>query len=158
MTGTLANTTGPSGPFNQDMILAKVDDASGTLTWGFRWINAFPGGTTRSGDLPGEAIAVRNGEAFTAGNNFDTSSPTGPDMESALLLHFDNTGGGVLGIEELGGPSSSGVDNGLGLDFATTGPSNDIVWAGSTTSFDLPINGSYGGGTDGFSARSVVMP
>jgi hypothetical protein len=155
-TGTLNDTNGVSGPLHQDLVEFKADDATGSISsggYGFLWVNQ--SGSGRTGDLAGEGLAVRNGDAYAVGFNFDSSAPPGPDRESAIVLHFGPTGATVAGIGELGG---SGFDNAYGLDFATAS-GTDIFWAGGTTSTDLPVtDGSvYGGGlTDGWASRWIV--
>jgi hypothetical protein len=151
-TGSVNDPDG-SGLLHQDMILFKLDDAHGMPIYFQLW-GRFQG-STRTGDFPGEAIVVRNGEAFTAGFNYDTSQPPGPGRESAVLNHFNSNGSAILGSAEFGG---NGFDNAYGLDFATS-TGTDVVWAGVTTSTDLPVtDGSvYGGGfSDAWASRWVI--
>src|SRR5262249_52428849 len=87
MTGTL--NASALGAVHQDMILAKVKGIGGALRGGYAEALELGGGNGT--DVLGEAIAVRNGEAFPAGRLADFTQP--PGFQNAFILHFDSDGG-----------------------------------------------------------------
>jgi hypothetical protein len=157
LVGTLNSTT--PGPYQTDMIIAKANDADGTLSgqgYGWHWFNTDATGAP-SGDINAMGEQVRNGQQFITGGNFDLAPDPGEPIESAFLFQMSATGAGLTPLW-FGGSSTTNPIIGYGIAFATSS-GTDVFFGGGTTATDLPVtNGStYGGGTqDAFAGRAVI--
>jgi hypothetical protein len=141
LTGTLNDSPSP-GPLGTDLIVSRL---------GFRPVVL---SNQPFGDMAGESVLVRGGDAFVAGYQFDSRNPP-PHLDSAMVLHFDSTLSTTLGRADFGG---NGFDNALGVDFASDS-GTELFAAGVTTSTDLPVTdgSAYGGGSsDAWASRVIV--
>jgi hypothetical protein len=157
MTGAVNDAKTPSTPDHKDLVLAKVDTATGGTGSGYAYYWTVPGG-----DFGGYDLTVDG-----AGDAFVPTSVNGPpsagvvDIDGALV-EFSPTGDTIVGSQRFGNlsPTSATVDRALavsGIDASGT-----IATAGYTESpdFDPLINANqpvYGGGGDGFVA-SLTLP
>jgi hypothetical protein len=171
VTGTLDN--GTAFPMHQDMLVAKIDAATGTITrppagtdYGFFYFNGTidpTGMITHTGDLAGNCIKVKaDGSVYIAGYSFDTDPMNPTKMKAVDAFHIGPTGDMV--IDSLDTPmylldgTNDDVACGVAVD-----AQNVVYLAGVTKSMDFPttagvVQPAYGGGlSDGFISKVNMM-
>ncbi len=149
-TGNLSDTANAGNPLNQDLILGRADQTTGTVGDAFQWtVDPRDGSTNRSGDWQGNSLVVlANGSTIVGGATYDPSAgmalgdpaskPTkGIDV---TLTHFVKTDNNTTQNAD-GDPENdfggSKTDIGLAVAQDPNNP-NNIYVVGTTNSPDLP--------------------